>query len=93
MSGRIVATEDEGRKTMYEIKAMLPPVEGLGDRVIDELVALFEAHYQDCACGIVRGAMIGYVEEDMLTSVTALLLRYVAKVEVQAVAEEELVPA
>jgi hypothetical protein len=67
---------------MHEIKVTLPSTEDIGDHSIDELVALFEAHGQDCACGIVNGAVIGYVEEDMLVKVTALLLRYVPKVEV-----------
>jgi hypothetical protein len=79
---------------MYEIKATLPSTESVGDHIIDELVALFEAHGQDCTCGIANGAVIGYVEEDMLAKVTTLLLRYMPKVEVQVVAEEdELVPA
>jgi hypothetical protein len=67
---------------MYEIKAAQPSIENSGDIIIDELVALFEAQGQDCTCGIANGAVMGYVEADMLAKVTALLLRYMPKVEV-----------
>jgi hypothetical protein len=74
---------------MYEIRATLPTEKGLDDLVLDELVALFESHQQDCTCAVVRGAVLGYVEEDMLSPVTALLLKHAPKVEVQAVTEDE----
>ncbi len=51
------------RADMYEIKAKLPRLDGLGDQVRYELVALFEAHDQDCTCGIVKGNVLGYVDE------------------------------
>ncbi len=74
---------------MYEVKATLPAGKGVGDQILDELVALFEAHGQDCTCGLIPGAVVGYVEEDMLSPVTTLLLKYVPKVEVRVVVEDE----
>ena len=67
---------------MYELKAILPSIQGLGDRILDELVALYEAHAHDCTVGITNGAILGYVEEDMLAGVTKTILRHLPKVEV-----------
>ena len=78
---------------MYEVKASLFASEGLGERILDELVALYEAHGQDCTIGIANGAILGYVEEDMLAEVTKTILRHLPKVEVQVAPEEELAPA
>ncbi len=74
---------------MYEITAPLPAIEGVGDQILDELIELYEAQGQDCTCGIARGSIIGYVEDDMLAMVTALLLKHVTKVEVQTAPEDE----
>ena len=72
---------------MYEVKAPLLPIEGLGDQILDELVALYEAHQQDCTIGIAQGVTLGYVEADMLAKVTQAILRPLPKV------VEELVKA
>lgn len=74
---------------MYEVKAKLPPIDGLGDQVLDELVALYEMHNQDCACGLVQGNVLGYVEQDMLSAVTTLLLQHAPSVEVTLATEDE----
>ena len=60
----------------------------MGDRILDELVALYEAHAQDCTVGIADGAILGYVEADMLADVTRTILRHLPKVEVQVAAAE-----
>ena len=76
---------------MYEVKAQIALPDA--DRILDELVELFEAHRKDCTCGIVSDVVVGYVEEDMLSSVTTTLLRYTVQVNVQMVEDEELVLA
>jgi hypothetical protein len=80
---------------MYEIRTKLPNGHDVSNQVIYELVELFEPNGQDCTCGVADGAVIGFVDEDMLGKVTSLLLRYVAKVEVQTGHEDkdELVTA
>lgn len=74
---------------MYKVKAKLPSIDGLGDQVLDELVELFEAHDQDCTCGIVQGQVLGYVEHDMLSAVTTRLLKHAPSVEVKLATEDE----
>jgi hypothetical protein len=76
---------------MYKVKAQIDLTDA--DRILDELVELFEVRDEDCTCGIIRDVVVGYVEEDMLSSVTATLLRYAAQVNVQMVEDEELVLA
>ena len=73
---------------MNEVKASLSSAEDLGDRILDELVALYEAHKQDCTVGIANGAILGYVEPDMLADVTRTILRHLPKVEVQVATKE-----
>jgi hypothetical protein len=73
---------------MYELKASLLSAEDLGDWILDELVALYEAYEQDCTVGITGGAILGYVEADMLADVTKTILRHLPKVEVQVATEE-----
>ncbi|MBI4672237.1 MAG: hypothetical protein HY741_11310 [Chloroflexi bacterium] len=74
---------------MYEVKAKIPSGTEVRDEILDELVGLFEAHGQDCTCGIVQEHVLGYVDEDMLSAVTALLLKFVSAVEVTLAAEDE----
>jgi len=76
---------------MYEVKAQIDPMDS--EQILDELVELFEARSKDCTCGIVSDIVVGYVEEDMLSAVTTLLLRYAAQVNVQMVEDEALVLA
>lgn len=71
---------------MYEVSANIPSTVS-GDRILDELVALFEEHGQDCTCAIVKNSILGYVEEDMLSLVTASLLRHVSSVKVKLAME------
>lgn len=73
---------------MYEVKAQIDSTEA--DRILDELVELFETYRKDCTCGLVGDLVIGYVEEGMLSPVTTTLLRHTAQVSVQIVEEEEL---
>lgn len=74
---------------MYEVRAGIPAETALGDQILDELVTLFEVQGQDCTCGIVQGNILGYVDEDMLATVTALLLKHVPSVEVKLATEDE----
>ena len=77
---------------MYEIRAALLSQAALGDRILDDLVALFEAQAQDCTVGVADGPIVGYVEADMLADVTKTVLRHLPKVKVQIATEanEEL---
>jgi hypothetical protein len=72
---------------MYELKAMIDPADSA--RLLDELVLLFEAHDQDCTCGVVGNSVIGYAEEEMLSQITAVILRYAPQVNVQLAVEDE----
>jgi hypothetical protein len=74
---------------MYEVKASLSSAEDLGDLILDELVALYEANKQDCTVGIANGAILGYVEADMLADLTKTILRHLPKVEVQVASQEK----
>ncbi|MFN8493668.1 MAG: hypothetical protein U0350_39065 [Caldilineaceae bacterium] len=81
---------------MYDLKARINAEDG--DQLLDDLVALFEAHHQDCTCGVVGDADIGsvaisYVEEELLSKVTAIMLCYAKRVHVQRVEDEALVAA
>ncbi len=73
---------------MYELKAKLK-VSDFGDAALDELIVLFEANGKDCTCGIVGDMAICHVEEDMLSKVTDILLRYADEVSVQNSVESE----
>lgn len=42
---------------MYEVKAQIDPTEV--DRILDELVELFETYHKDCTCGLVGDLLIG----------------------------------
>lgn len=74
---------------MYEVKAQIEVADT--DQILDDLVELFESHEKDCTCGIIDDVVVGYVEAEMLSSVTATLLRYTNQVNVQKVEDEELV--
>lgn len=74
---------------MYEVKAQIDPIDA--DRILDELVVLFETHHKDCTCGLVDDLVIGYVEEDMLSRVTTTILRHTPQVSVQIVEDEEVI--
>jgi hypothetical protein len=75
---------------MYKVKATLKQK----DRTLDDLIALFEQYSKDAICGLVQDELLAYVEEDMLSSVTNVILNYADEVTVQMVVEdEELVAA
>jgi len=60
------------------------------DRIMDDLIAVFEANGKDCTCGIACDVLISYVEEDMLPQVMDVMLRYAHEVKVQTVIGDEL---
>lgn len=69
------------------LKANINPTDA--DTVLDGLILLFEAQGKDCTCGIVGDLVIGYVEEEMLSIVTPIILRYAPRVNVQMAVEDE----
>jgi hypothetical protein len=72
---------------MYELKATINPADA--DLLLDALILSFEAQGKDCTCGIVGDLVIGYVEEEMLSTITAIILRYAPQVHVQIAVEDE----
>jgi hypothetical protein len=74
---------------MYEVKASLKQPEAVREQMLDDLIALFEAHGKDATCGLVQDEVLVFVEEDLLSPITNLILHYADEVKIQIVVEDE----